>query len=448
MFPIVTIPEAIRKGLSAYRSIFCRTVGFEHICRFVTGLINSPNKTLQGIYGLQVWPEGESVSRRAMHEAVPEAGWQSEELMPRHRQVVSEHYRADASSAVISLDWTLMHHDWGRKIYGIRKGYDYVRKCHGWFQTVLTVTVSDAQRLDGILVDVQHPEDLKQEKACLNATARTAYATTEDAHHRLLELLHYDLHQRRYRKITGMASEAVQCLEEEGLFPDAHYTFDNGVLNLPLCQFIESKNRHWVSELEISRHVRWKDCWCRIDVVAEELKQTSPGSFRQLTCETRVGKQRTVWAFSKTLRLKRYGKKRILIVHEKCDLSDSPRFLITDALEWEGKRILNTWSYRWSSELLHEFSKQETDFESAQPRNEEAVKRHLRSSCVAHPILQDPVVPVSTSGRFGFAQGQTTFGQRTHTLARQVFQDILIHAQQAFNSGKTTFEVLDMLMPA
>lgn len=71
--------------------------------------------------------------------------------------------------------------------------------------------------------------------------------------------------------------------------------------------------------------------------------------------------------------MKRYGRKRLVIVHEKDDLTDTPRFYLTDALHWESVRILETWSYRWSSEIFHEFGKQVTGLESAQVRNEEAV---------------------------------------------------------------------------
>jgi hypothetical protein len=41
------------------------------------------------------------------------------------------------------------------------------------------------------------------------------------------------------------------------------------------------------------------------------------------------------------------------------------RSILTDALHWEGARIIETWSYRWASEVFHEFSKQVTGFESA-----------------------------------------------------------------------------------
>jgi hypothetical protein len=62
----------------------------------------------------------------------------------------------------------------------------------------------------------------------------------------------------------------------------------------------------------------------------------------------RNGEEKEFWAFTKVVRLKRYGRKRIVIVHEQADLADPARFLVTDALHWESKRVIQTWSYRWS----------------------------------------------------------------------------------------------------
>jgi hypothetical protein len=50
MIPLVGVPQTIAKQLSAYRAVFCRAEGFEHISRYISGLILSANKTLQGIY--------------------------------------------------------------------------------------------------------------------------------------------------------------------------------------------------------------------------------------------------------------------------------------------------------------------------------------------------------------------------------------------------------------
>src|ERR671924_572252 len=109
MLPIIRVPEILAKGLESFRKIFCRGEGFEHVCRFITGLILSPNKTLQGIYDLQVW-EGEAASRRAMHEAVFESGWDSGALIEHHRREVAQAYQGRGRQ-VISLDWRLSHHE-------------------------------------------------------------------------------------------------------------------------------------------------------------------------------------------------------------------------------------------------------------------------------------------------------------------------------------------------
>jgi len=49
LLPLVGIPELIAEGLRPYRDLFCRAAGFEHVSRYVTGLLLSPNKTLQGV---------------------------------------------------------------------------------------------------------------------------------------------------------------------------------------------------------------------------------------------------------------------------------------------------------------------------------------------------------------------------------------------------------------
>jgi hypothetical protein len=102
MLPIIRVPEILAQGMESFRKIFCRAEGFEHICRFITGLILSPNKTLQGIYDLQVW-EGEAPSRRAMHEAVFESGWDSGALIEHHRTGVAQAYQGRGRQVISAL---------------------------------------------------------------------------------------------------------------------------------------------------------------------------------------------------------------------------------------------------------------------------------------------------------------------------------------------------------
>jgi hypothetical protein len=238
-WPLVGIGTTLQQFMVAYRAVFCRDAGFDHVSRYLNGLLLSANKTLQGIYAQIVWPEGQQVSRRAMHEAVFASGWSRDALMQCHRQTSAPHYRG-RGRAVISLNWTFSYHPDSEKIYGAKEAYDYVHRCQSCYQTVVTAAVANPHRVDGLAVEVHQKEEL----AYLQMTRQADYETMEQVRARLLELLHYHQHQRRYRKRTEIAVDLVKQIEAEGSYPQADYAFDQGVLSLPLTSLIEACGKH------------------------------------------------------------------------------------------------------------------------------------------------------------------------------------------------------------
>jgi hypothetical protein len=447
MLPIVSVPASIATGMQYYRDVFRRDEGFAHVSRYVSGLILSPNKTLQGIYAQQVWPEGEAATRRAMHAAVFEAGWSSTALMQHHRAVMAREHRGGGRE-VIGIDWTLAHHERGPQIYGVKRAYDYVAKRTSLFQTVITAVIANRTYVDGIAVEVQAPDFAEAEQEYFRMTQRESYTAMEAARIRLLELLAYKRNRLAYRKRTAIAVEIVREIEAEGQFPTAQYAFDNGVLTRELTQVIESAGKHWVSELERSRHIQWAGQWRRVDDVAGELRAQHPESFRPLTVKGRNDQEQLYWAFTKVVRLKKYGRKRLVIAHQDADLRDTPRFFLSDALHWESSRVIETWQYRWPSEIFHEFSKQVTGLEAAQVRKEEAVTRHFRLSCVAQSLVQRAVASGRTSERFTFAEDKATVGQKVYTITREALAAVLQFAQGLLAQGRSCAQILEALMPA
>ena len=259
-WPLVGIAPTIHHFLLAYREVFCRDNGFEHVSRYVQGLLLSANKTLQGIYAQIVWPDGEQVSRRAMPAAVFEAGWSHEDLMRTQRRTLAPQYRG-RGRAVIGLDWTLAYHPYSEKIYGAKPAYDYVHRCWSCYQTVVTAAVANPHRVDGLAAEVQPPNYQKAELAYLAVTQQESYEQMEQVQTRLSELLHYHQHRLGDRKRTEMAVDIVRQLEAEGDYPQADYAFDQGVLTHALTPLIESAGKHWVSEIERTRLVLWKGQW-------------------------------------------------------------------------------------------------------------------------------------------------------------------------------------------
>ena len=220
------------------------------------------------------------------------------------------------------------------------------------------------------------------------------------------------------------------------------------MLTVDLTRFIEQSKKHWVSEQESSRHIQWQGVWQRVDTVAAALRQHHPDSLRSVRVRCRNGDTKQVWGFTKVVRLKRYGRKRLVIIHEQADLRDTPCFLLTDALHWESGRVIETWSYRWASEIFHEFSKQVTGFEAAQVRTEEAVKRHLRLRCVAQSLIQRAPATGAETERFAFAKGEPTLGQRCRAITREVLHGLLQCVAQLLAQGRSCEAILETLMPA
>jgi hypothetical protein len=126
-----------------------RQKGFEQVCRYISGLLLSPNKTLEGIHAQQIWEEGDKVNRRGMHAVVFEAPWNSEGLMPQHREVVAADHRGKGKD-VIGIDWTLSHHERGGKIFGVKQAYDYVARKMSRYQTVVTAVIANREVIDSL----------------------------------------------------------------------------------------------------------------------------------------------------------------------------------------------------------------------------------------------------------------------------------------------------------
>ena len=223
-------------------------------------------------------------------------------------------------------------------------------------------------------------------------TRKESYDQMEQVRERLIELLHYQKNRLAYRKRTEIAVDIVKQIEVENNFPEANYAFDNGVLTLALTKVIERSGKHWVSEIEKNRNINWQGSWTRVDVVAEKLKITSPSSFHHFQVKGRNGEIKSFGGFTKVVRLKKYGKKRLVIAHETEDLSDTPRFLLTDALHWE--------------------------------------------------------INGQKSERFKFAKEKPTIGQRVYSLHLQALANLLSLAEGLFSQGQSSQNILELLMPA
>jgi hypothetical protein len=87
--------------------------------------------------------------------------------------------------------------------------------------------------------------------------------------------------------------------------------------------------------------------------------------------------------------------------------------------------------------------------EASQVRQEAAVNRHFRLSCVAQSLLPRAPAGGRQSERFAFAEDhQQTVGQKLYTLTRDALGQLVQLVQGLFAQEQSDEQVLERLMPA
>jgi len=186
------------------------------------------------------------------------------------------------------------------------------------------------------------------------ASPTEVYQQMAELQSRVGELLTSLPQQRSTPLLIDKVFALVESIERAQLFPKADYVFERNLLTPRLAQMIEGTGKHWIGQLPSSRTIQWEGPWQRLGLVAARLQQTSPQSFRTVSLRSLDGTNTTAQVFTRSIHLDFYGRKRLVIAHTQADLSDSPLFLFTNALHWEGQRIIEAWQYRWTAAMFSE----------------------------------------------------------------------------------------------
>jgi hypothetical protein len=181
---------------------------------------------------------------------------------------------------------------------------------------------------------------------------RNSLAYVIDPQTQLKELLAALPQRIRTRTPQEVVIELVAHLERNHLFPQTHYAFGEKLFIPRLIRMVETLGKHWVGPLPDEVLIQWEGPWRSIKTVADQLRHDSPQSFREAIIQSADGISKAWYVFTRSLRLGDYGRKRIVIAYDTSDLSGAPLYLFTDALYWEGSRIVQMWQYRWEERMF------------------------------------------------------------------------------------------------
>jgi len=225
--------------------------------------------------------------------------------------------------------------------------------------------------------------------------------------------------------------------------------FDGWYLAEELVQVAKRRKKDWISILTKNRNLETNSFQLK-DAngqpiqfegehvsVEEFVKQIPANAFKMV-----VVNEKTYWTFSITVRIPSLGKVRLVVSYENGKLTDTYVVLVTNALDWEAKRILATYLLRWPIETFYQDGKEQLGLDEYLMRSAKAIGKHWCLVFVAYSLLHLDCLPSPLAE----AQMPTkSIGETCRQQARALIELLVIQAHKMLQNGDTAKAVFDFL---
>lgn len=410
MFPLVEFPEVVEHYAPFFATVFSPEALIE-FKRYISGLIVSENKTVDGINRLFVIESRNQSSLNRLLTASPYSLAALNEA--RLAMLASVPKTRMKANGVLSVDDTLLTH-YGQDFEGIAKLYDPVSQSYVWAHNLVTIHYSDDDTDYPLCFQLWKPVDLtKLEEGLRQAgvplkASKEALKESDPAKWRSYLV---GVWQRRRKqlpeldalyesKLTIAQKLLTQWIESH---PEARWpvTFDNWYTQPDFCRYLDQTLKvAYVGTLADDDKVHLKSGQVTLAQFAAALKeehleaQQTGGKpvFRPITIPFK-GTHETYFSYCQTHRIHNFGQQRLVINYRQPDLSDRPAYYISNRLVWQAAGITRIRRHRWPVEVYHEESKAE-GLDQYQLRGFSAIERHVAMVAVVYSLLrtaqQDP----------------------------------------------------------
>jgi hypothetical protein len=471
MLPLVEFPELVQHYAPHFASVFSPEAWVEFE-RYISGLIVSENKTVDGINRLCVH---ESRNQSSLNRLLTASPFELPALNQARLALLSGLPGTQMKPrGVFSLDDTLLIH-YGQHFEHIAKLWDHVSGRYVWAHNLVTLHYSDDDTDYPVAFQVWQPVDVEHLEQGLIAagiplkTSKQALKTAAPHKWRQYLLGVWRRRQTQRPEVAGLYDSKLRIAEHllqgwgqarpQLKLPVA---FDNWYAQPAFCRYLD-QTLQWpyVGALAETDQVRLKRGTERLDQFADELKQEhlqavkrgAPGVFRPIGIHYKGAKER-YYSYCETHRLKNFGKHRLVINHRQADLSDKPVCLFTNRLAWQAPGITRIYRHRWPVEVYHEEGKAE-GLDQYQVRDFRAVERHVALVAVVYSLLRaaqhDPSLRTKLQRQLklrldGRDTGSAAFWQRV-TQAQSLWS-LALFISAGLAQGQTLPQVMAPLVRA
>jgi len=410
MFALVEFPELVQHYAPFFQGVFSAEA-FIEFKRYLSGLIVSENKTVEGINRLFVI---ESRHQSSLNRLLTESPFSLNTLGQARLGLLARVPGTQMKpKGVFSVDDTLLTH-YGQDFEQIAKLFDPVSQSYVWAHDLVTLHYSDDLTDYPLLFQLWQPVDLEQLEYGLRAagiplkTDKEAWKVSAPRQWRGYLLGVWQRRQKSHPEIRDLYDSKLviaQRLLQQWVtaHPDwkLPVTFDTWYTQPAFCRFLDQTlHLPYVGTLSGADQVNLKTGSATLQDFAERLKQEHQEAlqqggqpvFRRITIPYK-GEHEPYYSYCHTHHLHNFGKHRLVINHRQADLSDHPVFFMSNRLVWHAAGITRIRRHRWPVEVYHEEGKAE-GLDQYQLRDFSAIERHVALVAVVYSLLraaqQDP----------------------------------------------------------
>jgi len=403
MIPLVEIPEIVSHYEPFFRSVFS-SEALEQFKRYISGLIVSENKTVEGINRIFVI---DVRNQSSLNRLLTESPFSVEELNRCRLKLLSSLTGTKMKpKGVLSLDDTLLMH-YGKHFEKIAYLYDSTQGCYVLAHNPVNLHYSDDSTDYPIDFKLWEPAQIDKLEVGLKEAGITIrqskYGLKEDDPKKWRNYLLNLWRRHQHKPEVGKLYESKLLLGQQMLkqFFEDHkglslpVTFDNWYTQPAFCRFLhKTLKASYVGTLAADDRVVLARGEERLDEFDQELQrrhhqalQSGKGPiFRKITISYK-GQKETYYSYCKTHVIHNFGKQRLVINHQKADLQDAPMFFISNKLKWQAVGITRIRRHRWPVEVYHEEGKAD-GLSKYQVRDFGAIYRHIALVAVTYSLLR------------------------------------------------------------
>lgn len=404
MFPLVEFPELVQHYAPFFRGVFSAEA-FVEFERYISGLIVSENKTVEGINRLFVIESRNQSSLNRLMTASPF----TLEALDRARLNVLDSLPGSRMKpkGVLSADDTLLIH-YGQDFEQIAKLFDHVTGTYVWAHDLVTIHYSDDDTDYPALFQLWKPVELEKLEAGLRAAqiplkaSKEALKESDPRKWRGYLLGVWQRQQKKRPDLRELYDSKLTIVEQllqrwVGEHPGLKLpvTFDNWFTQPTFCRFLDQTlELAYVGTLAETDKVNLKTDQETLGDFADRLKQEHLAAlphqgkpvFRKITIPFK-GDHETYYSYCNTHRIHNFGKQRLVINYRQADLSDNPTFFNSNRLIWQAEGITRIRRHRWPVEVYHQEGKAE-GLDQYQLRDFDAIQRHVTMVAVVYSLLR------------------------------------------------------------